>query len=75
MAASAPASVTDPAGTIKMYQDRVAYWTKVLVDGGHPIVERSPDAVMKAFTGLASVDLNPFVEKYEAEMLPKFLGK
>jgi TRAP-type C4-dicarboxylate transport system substrate-binding protein len=75
MAATAPATVTDAAGAIKMYQNRVAYWTKVLVDGGHPIVERSPDAVMKAFTGLASVDLTPFIDKYEGEMLPKFLGK
>lgn len=74
MAASAPASVGNAADVIKSYQERVAYWTKVLVDGGHPLVERSPEAVMKAFAGLSEVDLDPFVAKYEGEMLPKFLA-
>lgn len=74
MAASAPASVGGAADVIKSYQERVAYWTKVLVDGGHPLVERSPEAVMKAFAGLSEVDLDPFVAKYEGEMLPKFLA-
>ncbi|MBX3529095.1 MAG: C4-dicarboxylate TRAP transporter substrate-binding protein [Rhizobiaceae bacterium] len=74
MAASAPASVTDAAGVIKSYQERVGYWTKALIDEGHPIVERNPEAVMKAFTGLSSVDLTPFIQKYDTEMTPKFLG-
>jgi len=73
MAASAPASVEDAPGLIKSYQERVAYWTKALVDMGQPLVERNPEAVMKAFTGLDKVDLTPFVEKYEGEMLPAFL--
>jgi TRAP-type C4-dicarboxylate transport system substrate-binding protein len=75
MAASAPATVTDAAAAIKNYQERVAYWTKVLVDGGQPLVERHPEAIMQAFTGLADVNLDPFIEKYRAEMLPKFLGQ
>lgn len=73
MATAAPAAVTDAADVIKAYQERVDYWTQVLVDLDHPLVERSPEAVMKAFTGLAEVDLTPFIEKYESEMLPKFL--
>lgn len=75
MAASAPAAVTDAPALIKGYQERVAYWTKSLVDGGYPVVERHPEAIINAFTGLADVNLDPFIEKYEAEMLPKFLGK
>lgn len=74
MAASAPASVGGAADVIKSYQERVAYWTKVLVDEGHPLVERNPEAVMKAFSGLAEVDLTPFIETYRGEMLPKFLA-
>jgi len=75
MSTTAPAAVADPAAVIQNYQDRVAYWTKALVDGGHPMVERSPDAVLKAFTGLASVDITPFIDQYRSEMLPKFLGQ
>lgn len=74
MATAAPAPITDAPALIQSYRDRVAYWTQVLVDEGHPLVERNPEAVTKAFTGLADVDLTPFIEKYEGEMLPKFLG-
>ena len=73
MAGTAPAAVKDPEALIKEYQDRVAYWTQALVDLGHPIVERSPQAIMNAYAGLKDVDLTSFAEKYKAEMLPVFL--
>jgi TRAP-type transport system periplasmic protein len=75
MVNTAPAAVTDSADLVKSYQERVAYWTQTLVDQGHLIVERNPEAVMKAFTGLDQVDLTPFIEKYDAEMTPKYLAK
>lgn len=75
MATAAPASITDAPALINSYKDRIAYWTQALVDEGHPLVERNPEAVTKAFTGLAEVNLDPFIGKYQAEMLPKFLGK
>lgn len=73
MIAAAPGAVTDAAGTVNSYQERVNYWTQSLVDLGHPLVERSPEAVMEAFTGLSDVDLTPFIEKYSSEMTPAFL--
>lgn len=73
MAGNAPASVEDPEALIQDYQDRVAYWTQILVEEGHEIVDRDPDAVMKAFTGLSSVDLTSFIERYEQEMTPVFI--
>ena len=75
LADTAPASVTDPKSVIEDYQARIAYWTQELVDEGNPVVERNPEAVMKAFTGLADVDLTAFIEKYQAENLPKFLAQ
>lgn len=75
MVNTAPASVTDAEALIKEYQERVAYWTQALVDMGHEVVERNPEAVMQAFTGLDEVDLTPFIEKYDAELTPVFLQK
>jgi TRAP-type transport system periplasmic protein len=75
MAATAPGAVGDPAATIAKYQERVAYWTQVLVDQGYELVERNPEAVMRAFTGLNEVDLTAFIEKYTAETRPAFMGQ
>jgi TRAP-type C4-dicarboxylate transport system substrate-binding protein len=73
MVNSAPSSVTDAEAVIAAYQDRVAYWTQALVDDGYDIVERDPEAVMRAFAGLDEVDLAPFIEQYANEMAPVFL--
>ena len=35
----------------------------------------APSRFEPTIAGLASVDLTPFIDKYEGEMLPKFLGK
>lgn len=75
MAASAPAAVSDAEGLIAAYRERVAHWTQVLVDQGHDLVERNPEAVMQAFSGLSQVDLTPFIEQYDAEITPALLNE
>lgn len=75
MVKTAPGSVPDPQAVIDQYKARYAYWTKALVDEGHPVVKRNPEAIIKAFSNLRDVDLTPFIEKYQKEDLPKFLNK
>ncbi len=71
--ATAPASVTDAQAVVENYQKRIAYWTKALEDEGYPVAERNPEAIMKAFAGLRSVDLSPFFDKYNAEVTPNLV--
>lgn len=73
MASTAPAAIGDAEGLIEEYQARVNYWTQILVDQGNAMVERNPEAVMRAFAGLSEVDLDPFADQYASEMLPAFL--
>lgn len=75
MANSAPGAIKDPAAVIASYQERLAHWTDLLVANGQAIVERNPEAVMRAFAGLSEVDLEPFISSYKEEMTPVFLGQ
>ena len=71
---TAPASVEDPAAVIARYQERLAHWTSVLQEDGYEIVPREPEAIMRAFAGLRDVNLEPFIETYNAEVVPELLA-
>jgi TRAP-type C4-dicarboxylate transport system substrate-binding protein len=71
MAGTAPAAVENPQAVIDAYLGRIAYWTGVLTELGHPVAERTPAAIVEAFRGLADVDLAPFNARFNAEVLPR----
>lgn len=73
MAGTAPPAVENPQQVIDAYLARIAYWTGVLEAQGHPVVGRSPEAIMRAFAGLRDVDLEPFLERFDAEVTPTLL--
>jgi TRAP-type C4-dicarboxylate transport system substrate-binding protein len=68
LAASAPASLPDPQAVIDQYQDRIAYWTAALEADGYAVSERTPEAILKAFSGLRDVDLSGFYGKFNDEV-------
>ena len=72
---TAPAAVSDAAGFVANYQERIGYWTKALEDQGYAVAERTPEAIMKAFAGLGDVDLSGFYEKFNAEVTPGLMMK
>ncbi|WP_375175115.1 C4-dicarboxylate TRAP transporter substrate-binding protein [Pseudooceanicola sp.] len=67
---TAPAAVEDAEAFVANYQERIAYWTKVLEDQGYAVAERTPEAIMEAFAGLRDVDLSGFYEKFNTEVTP-----
>lgn len=73
LASTAPATVTDPQAVIDAYLARIAYWTDALVAEGHPVAERTPEAILKAFGGLRDVDLSSYFAKVSAELTPTLL--
>ncbi|MAU22335.1 MAG: hypothetical protein CMH13_17715 [Martelella sp.] len=75
MAETAPSTIENPQEEVDRYLERLDYWRQVLVDQGHPIAERSPAAIMDAFTGLSDVDLSGFIETYKEEAGPVIIGQ
>lgn len=73
MTETAPAAVADPQAMIDSYTGRIAYWTGVLEEQGYPVVERNPEAILKAFGGLRDVDLSGFTDRFNAEVVPGLL--
>ncbi|PHR52768.1 MAG: hypothetical protein COA47_17480 [Robiginitomaculum sp.] len=68
LAANAPASVTDAQAVIDGYQERIAYWTAALEADGYAVSERTPEAILEAFSGLRDVDLSNFFAKFNDEV-------
>lgn len=70
MAANAPAAIGDGQAVIDAYLARIAYWTGVLEEQGIPVAERTPEAIVEAFRVLGDVDLDPFIARFNDEVLP-----
>lgn len=70
LAETAPPTVEDPQGFVDAYQQRIAYWTEALEAEGYAVAERTPEAIIEAFSGLRDVDLSGFYEKFNAEVTP-----
>lgn len=73
LADAAPGSVSDPQGVIDTYLERIGYWTKELEAEGYPVADRTPEAILKAFSGLRDVDLSTFTAKFDAEVTPTLM--
>ena len=73
MADTAPGAIGDPQAVIDAYLERIGYWTSVLEEQGYPVVERSPEAILRAFGGLREVDLSAFTDRFNAEVVPALM--
>jgi TRAP-type C4-dicarboxylate transport system substrate-binding protein len=68
LAESAPDSLPDAQAVIDEYQERIAYWTAALEADGYAVSERTPEAILEAFSGLRDVDLSGFFDKFNDEV-------
>ncbi len=75
LAGTAPGTLANPQAVVDAYLARIAYWTGVLNEQGHPVAARTPEAIMQAFAGLRDVDLAPFYERFNTEVTPGLLNK
>lgn len=73
LASTAPAAIGDAQGVVDTYLERQNYWIGVLEELGHPVAERTPEAIMAAFGGLRDVDLAPFFERFKTEVGPSLM--
>lgn len=68
LAETAPDSLPDPQAVIDAYKARIAYWTAALEADGYAVSDRTPEAILKAFSGLRDVDLTGFFDKFNDEV-------
>ena len=73
LADNAPAAITDPDAFIEAYLGRIAYWTAALEADGYAVSERTPEAILEAFSGLRDVDLSNFFAKFNDEITTTLL--
>lgn len=73
LASTAPDSLPDAQGVIDEYQERIAYWTAALEADGYAVSERTPEAILEAFSGLRDVDLSGFFGKFNDEVTTTLL--
>ncbi|WP_367193282.1 C4-dicarboxylate TRAP transporter substrate-binding protein [Amorphus sp. 3PC139-8] len=72
---SAPGTVPDPQAFVESYEERIAYWTDALEQQGYKVTERTPEAILEAFSGLRDVDLSDFYAKFNDEVTPSLLNQ